>query len=968
MSRLALMIDLERCIGCKSCEVACKQEHGLGLGEYRNRVVWLGNPASAGLDFLTVTCQHCERPACLRACPVNPKAIVKDAQTGVVRVLEDRCTGCGECVVACPYGAMGYDPVGHHSVKCDLCVDRRSEGANTTACASVCPGHAITFGERSDHLAYAENEGRSVRDHDHFMMGPATVYLDRVDRPAVPIMELVRPKVMEGSRGGFVPSASVQYPYGRTREERLPERVVPGGCNICFNSCSTNYHFHDDRLVKVTGNESDPYLKGKICPKSQLAVQLYGSERRLKRPLKRVGARGEGKFEPISWDQALDEIAERLKAVSGKWGGEALGIFCGTRTGTITRNYVTVFSQMFGTPNFTSTDPFCAASKHIAYEVTQGNALPPNSYTERDIGSAKLYVYFGENQAEARPVYFGMVNNWRVKNRARMIVVDPRFTATASKADRWLPVRSGTDMALALAMAYHILERDLHDKAFCSQWVEGWEAWRDFIVAKGYTPDWAAGITGVAANDIRAVAEEIANADGCVIFASRGINQHTNGAQTNRVLMFLAAITGNWGRRGGGFLNLSISPKFSASAPQQRQAKITKPMVRRSPTGWTEAMLSERPYPIKALIACNNPMSNWPGQARVREAFLALDLLVHIELFQNETSAYADYVLPAATGIEKGEIGRANDERRIVWIDKMIDPPGDAKSDDWIWIELGKRFGFDDVLQEKYKDPGLFWDEMCIDTDDLRGITQKRLHSVPYRWVRFPVGVEGGEEQETLFLEGNETSRFPTPSRKLEFFTPTLDQKFRTMGLSALPEFYAERELLIDTPYIELVDKDDAEGVISPFHKSPTLSSIGRIVPPGPESPGARLREQGFDLELITGRPPAPHFHSWTHYAWQAQEMWPDLYVQMHPKTAAGLGIHDGEKVKVQSAHGEIEALAWITTGIRESSVFVPIGWDERQPHHPWRTVNFLTDKEQRDPISDQTNLKSLLCRIVKAM
>ena len=111
MERLALMIDLERCIGCKSCEAACKQEHGLGPGEYRNKVVWLGDASGIALDFLTVTCQHCERPACLRACPVNPKAIVKDAATGVVSVVEDRCTGCGECVIACPYGAMGYDQV-----------------------------------------------------------------------------------------------------------------------------------------------------------------------------------------------------------------------------------------------------------------------------------------------------------------------------------------------------------------------------------------------------------------------------------------------------------------------------------------------------------------------------------------------------------------------------------------------------------------------------------------------------------------------------------------------------------------------------------------------------------------------------------------------------------------------------------------------------------------------------------------
>ncbi|HTL25431.1 MAG TPA: 4Fe-4S dicluster domain-containing protein, partial [Burkholderiales bacterium] len=315
MERLSLMIDLERCIGCKSCEAACKQEHGLGPGEYRNKVVWLGDPQGAALDFLTVTCQHCERPACLRACPVNPKAIVKDAVTGVVRVEEDRCTGCGECVVACPYGAMGYDRIDHHAVKCDLCVDRRAAGG-TTACASVCPGHAITFGARSAHLAQAKADGRAVRDHDHFLMGPATVYLDRLPREgAAPRSDAVqgreRPAIMHHALAGNGETSA--FPYRLPREERQADRVVPGGCNICFNSCSTKHHFRGNRLVQVTGNDEDPILKGKICPKSQLAVQLHNNPRRLTRPLKRVGARGEGRFEPIPWDQALDEIAARLK-------------------------------------------------------------------------------------------------------------------------------------------------------------------------------------------------------------------------------------------------------------------------------------------------------------------------------------------------------------------------------------------------------------------------------------------------------------------------------------------------------------------------------------------------------------------------------------------------------------------------------------------------------------------------------
>ena len=178
-ARLALMIDLERCTGCKSCEAACKQEHRLGPGEYRNKVVWASGLEAAGLAFLTHTCMHCERPACVRACPVHPKAIEKDPGTGAVSVIESRCTGCGECVIACPYSAMGYDAKGHHAVKCDLCADRRAQG-QTTACASVCPTSAIRFGRRDELLAAARSEGRAPRDNDPFLLGPATIYLERL--------------------------------------------------------------------------------------------------------------------------------------------------------------------------------------------------------------------------------------------------------------------------------------------------------------------------------------------------------------------------------------------------------------------------------------------------------------------------------------------------------------------------------------------------------------------------------------------------------------------------------------------------------------------------------------------------------------------------------------------------------------------------------------------------------------------
>ncbi|MBT5809021.1 MAG: molybdopterin-dependent oxidoreductase, partial [Rhodospirillaceae bacterium] len=722
------------------------------------------------------------------------------------------------------------------------------------------------------------------------------------------------------------------------------------------------------------GNEEDPLLQGRVCPKSQLSVQLHTSDKRLTQPMKRIGKRGANEFEPISWDQALDEIAAKLIKLRDKYGSETLALFSGTRTGImVNRGYLRLFAQMWGTPNIESTEAFCSAGKNMAYTMIQGAGGSGNTYTEGDMGSAAMYVFIGDNQAETRPVYFGMINDWRLRNGARMVVVDPRFTVTASKADEWLAIRPGADMALGLALIHHIFANDLHDLAFCESEVMGWKEWRDFILEKKYDADWAAPITDLPAEAIRRLATDIAEADGCVIFGSRGLNQHSNSLQTNRVIMFLAAITGNWGRPGGAYFNVGAGVPIQANAPEDRRAVFERPKIQATPVAWADAIRTGKPYPLKGLITSNNPLAMWPDQTKAREALESLELLVHIELFPNETTAYADYVLPAATGIEKGEIGRANDDRRIVWIDRMMDPPGEAQPDGWIWIELGKRLGFDDVMKEEYKDSGVFWDEALIDNDHMRGVTQKRLHSVPYRWVRFPVADETAPEIETLYLEGTtavgapEGHRFPSPSGKLEFWSQEMEAKFNTLGMSALPEFYGEREHLIDLPFMELLEGDDGDGVISPLREAPTITSPGRIVPPSEQTPGQTLRDQGYDTELVTGRPPAPQFHAWTHYAWQAQEMWPDLYMQIHPDKAGPLGIEDGKRVRVETSHGDIEARAWVTTGIRKTAVFIPIGWGEQQPFHPWRPVNFLTDKAQRDPLSGQTNLKSYLCRVSAA-
>lgn len=975
MSQLALLIDMERCIGCKSCEAACKQEHGLGPHEYRNKVLWMETPGVPQIDLLTVTCQHCERPACIRACPVNPKAIRKDPETGVVAVDESRCTGCGECVVACPYGAMGFDPVDHHAVKCDLCADRRGRG-ETPACASVCPTTAIRFGTRDEHLAFAAAENRPPVDHDHFLMGPATVYLRAENAPAAEAGEPKLIALMEDQTSRDpLKAVTREGPYGATRDDRTPDRIVPGGCNICFNGCPVKFHIKDNKVIGVRGNDEDPNFKGHVCPKSQMTLQLYNNERRLTRPMKRVGPKGSGRLEPISWEQALDEIADRLKELRAKHGPETLALFSGTRSGIITnQGYVRMFGQMWGTPNSESTEPYCSSTKNLSFGLVQENRFLPNSYTPTDIGSAGLYVYIGDNQAETRPVYFGMVNEWRRETGARMIAVDPRLSATANKADEWLPIRSGTDLALVLAMINHIFKKGLHDRHFCENWMEGWERWRDFVDEKGYTPEWAAPITDIPAEKIEALAEAIATADGCMLYASRGINQHTNGTQTNRALMFLVAMTGNWGRKGGGYFNISSAMFVQANAPADRRVTPERPTIGRSPTAWLQAITDGVPYPLTALIGSNNPFSLWPSQDMVRDAVRSLELYVHLGLFENEAHDWADYVLPVASGVEKGGITRAAEERRMVWNDKLVDPPGEAKTDGWIYIELGKRLGFGDVLKDEYKDTAVFWDEMCSGNINLRGVTVEAFRASPTRSLRFPMGEDGSPAPETIFLEGTtavgqeEGKRFPTTNGKLLFWTEEQEEGFAALGLSALPEFYSEREQLVEMPYVERYGAEyDLEVPKILTDNKRSYGRRARIVQGSNDSPGARLRAEGFDTELVTGRPPAPHFHSWTHDFWQAQEMWPDLFIQLHPEKAAAIGVADGERVRIETTDGSIEARAWVREGIRPDTVYVPIGWGDRQPYNPWRPVNYLTDHTQRDPMADQTNLKTRLCKVSAA-
>ena len=378
------------------------------------------------------------------------------------------------------------------------------------AFALVAPSRSVS---REDHIAQATSQNRQIRDHDSFL-GTGD--------------DLSRSFGSPGKRGSVAKSgkqpAVVDPPEAQTAFEQDGAAFPMGGrglsvrptgwrarsCTLCFNTCSVKFHFAGDKLVKITGNEEDPILQGRVCPKSQHTLQMYHNERRLTQPLKRIGARGEAEVRGNQLGASTRRNRRQVGAAAAERARSAWHLrWHAHGHDHHPRLYPDVRTNA-GDPNLETTDPFCAAGKNITYQMTQGANGCGNSYMDEDIGSAGMYLYIGDNQAETRPVYFGMVNNWRVKNGTKMVVVDPRFSATASKADRWHGIRPRHGHGARLwPLSQHTFAQHPHDQRYGENWVEGWERWRDFLNEQGYTPQWAAGITDIAADDIRRLAEEI---------------------------------------------------------------------------------------------------------------------------------------------------------------------------------------------------------------------------------------------------------------------------------------------------------------------------------------------------------------------------------------------------------------------------------------------------------------------------
>ncbi len=767
--------------------------------------------------------------------------------------------------------------------------------------------------------------------------------------------EFVKLAVKSAVAMGTYPVLSYAAAEKFAPKDKEVEKYVTG-CMWCQNGCSMIVHIKHGKAVHITGNPDDPVTKGRICVKPFGSLELINSPYRLTHPLKRVSFRGTGaEFSKISWEEALDEIAGKLKDIQKRYGGEALGIWASGRSASDGRKLNRAFAKLYGTPNYEKTGPFCNYAGKPAGISVVGTRHTPWTYSDDDFYAANLYIFIGSNFAETRPVAFSHLKENKNNDKCKFIVIDPRKIKTAKKADLWLPIKPGTDLALALSLIHYIIAHNLINKRFVEQYTLGFEHLRSEILKGDYNLEWGAKTTGLAEKDIKYLAETYAHTKKAIMIGNAGLSHHTNAVQTHRAFYFLAAITGHFGEKAMGYccLNNGGISTGSLALPKEKIPK-TKMELSKNPVGWMESIESHvYPYKLRALISTGSPMTQWPDQSRLRGLMDKLALSVYNGLTKNISACYFDYILPAATWIEAGGLAPVSDDSRFVWVPKLIDPPGMAKPDRWWWVELGKLMGWGDIFSDSLKDPALFQNI----AGGKKGYKVKHFTAKKDNSLRAPVKIVNGtiKERDTLFLN----KQFATKSRKIELWTRELQDRFTSYGLSVIPQFYTDPDIASSEQ--TTITYDRSKMIPSVFQKNRTWTFKVSLVTKSQS-------ENNFPFYLITGRPSRAIMGHTSHWIRKLNEVTPDQFCIINMETAKILGVKSSERIKVKSPYGETQAVAYVTNSIRKDTIFIPYSYGEKSPFTSWKSVNFLTSMRAICPVSGQIAFKGIMATIEKLL
>lgn len=770
-----------------------------------------------------------------------------------------------------------------------------------------------------------------------------------------------------------------------------PDRTVRSACQFCNSLCALEVDLKGERILAVRGVKQDPVQQGELCVKAQMMTEFVYSPNRIRRPMKRVGGKKgskDSRFEEISWAEAEEIIARKLLAIRDD--GEAHTVASKT-AGRMPRGAGALIGRFFallGSPNATDVGPVCNDAGGDALARTFGLGNFTNGYGvdpatgREDLGSARLTLFFGTNQAETHPVTFAHLLRQKEQRGSRFVCIDPRRTPTAAHCDAWLAPKPHTDLALALGMLGHILSAGLYDRAFVQRWVAGFDELVAHVMRHGYSPEWAAERCDVPAAQIRALAEDYARAKPAAIFCNAGISHQLNAFTTYRTLAILAAVTGNIGVPGGGcnFMH-NTWPGGLELPPLVGELPVLRDGLPVGPDSFATSILEAKPYRLRALFTVGNLLLASANSAKVRRAFEELEFYVYTGLFREEPANYADVILPIASGLETDGVYMRRDDRAIRWQDQAVPRVGESRTDWEIWVGLAHAMAKLDAkhtpeywagnFPREWNDYRALWAEFAARTPGVGGMGEARLRKrdEPLRW---PCPDERHPGVSTLYLDhpswyeaaralGHEGKRFLTGSGKVEIYTPELEATLAAGGHSALPTYFTHPEVAGAKESLRY-----HEPVRNPLHPNNWTPRVELGVAPKPLP--------DFPLMGMIGRSSVVHFAGVTHWAPSGKHLDGTRHIQMHPEVARAAGLAAGDEVIVESPRGAIRGSALPWEGIRRDTIFVPngFGWEQSvgdslgTPRYA-EPANTLVDDAHFDSLSGQQAYKCFACRVRKA-
>ncbi|WP_028313574.1 molybdopterin-dependent oxidoreductase [Desulfatibacillum aliphaticivorans] len=642
-------------------------------------------------------------------------------------------------------------------------------------------------------------------------------------------------------------------------------------CFMCSVRCPIKVNVENGHVKFIQGNPHVPGIDGALCPRGAAGTALLNDDQRLQTPLIRVGERGSGNWKPISWDEALDYVAEKLQSVIDQYGGRSLVLAERTQLAT---HVSKTFTKALGSPNHCTHDSLCKGSVNTACRSLFG-------YTDAQLGidykNAKRLVLYGRNIFESISVKEVRTLLQAMDNGAKLTYIDPRVTKTAVKADHYWMIRPGSDLALNYALIHVILKEGLYNKEFVDRWVSGLDELREFV--QPYTPEWAEKETGIPARSIAALAREVSKDMPKVVFhfGYRGAH-HENEIYFRRSIMILNSLMGSIETPGGFFFKKGPGDAGGKAArklteqdfPPMEPVRFDKvgtpdlPLPDKNhgaPQMLPHAILNEDPYPVKALIAYRfDPLMSIPDTALTKKALDKLDLIVTIDINYSDIAWYSDIILPESIFLERTDcIQQANGAKPQMFLRrKAVEPKYDTREGAMILKQLGERLGIG-----KY-----------FPYESMEDLVKWQLEPTGFTMEDFDAKGFVAYCKDPIFQDRKDGLKIKTPSGKIEFVSSLLEDA----GFPSFP------------PY---------ESMPSP--------------------------DQG-SFRLITGRT-ALHTHVSTQNNVYLNEIMGENPVWIHKDKAREMGIENESRVSIRSSRGASVSKAFVTDCIHPEAVFMVHGF-----------------------------------------